>query len=1056
MAVLSQSVRAKLTAIILALVIVPMVGLTWFAYSRAKAQLGQAADSQMNTQADLRSQQVEDYFTSVRNDVVALAESDMTRRALPQFEAAFAGVVPAPGAADRVDAFVAGDFDGRYVERTGGSWAGKDGFASRLEPAAVALQDVFIASNPAPLGEKDALVEPSQGGAYFDAHRLFHPIYRSHLQRQEYYDIFLVGMDGRLVYSVFKELDYATNLLEGDFRDSGLAKAFRAARDEAGDGVTHVEDYARYAPSYEAPAMFISAPVRVDGEAIGVAIVQVSLDRVSRIAGNPTGLSEGQDLILIGADDGLRSDSRLAPETHTVAASFSPIDPLRMAPRAEGDNTLGVSPAGRPALVVEREVAVGPGVDWRLRSYYEASVAFAPATRLFWALGLAALVVAVLAVAASALLAARFVRPIAYAQSVAERIARLDLDGAIRASGKDEFAKLLGSLGLMQQELKERIERERAIATENARVRSALDVATSGMMIADADGRIVYLNPSVAKVLKDGEAAMRERLPNFRADQVLGSHFDAFHRDPAHQRQLVPSLTATHRARLNIGGMHFDLAATPVFDAQGQRIGTALEWQDRTADTNFRHGLRNVAQKAAAGILTARVEVNTGEERYAELARIFNALMDLTTQAIDEVQGTMAALAEGNLTVRSTSRMMGSFAELNDNANATADALAQAIGEVQAAVSAISAAASEIASGNMDLSKRTEQAAASIEETAAAMEEMTATIKQSADHAQQAKQIASRAADVATDGGRTVEDVVRVMRDIEESSRRMADITTTIDGIAFQTNILALNAAVEAARAGEQGRGFAVVAAEVRALAQRSATAAKEIAQLINESVGKIASGASVAERAGQTMNEIVGSSQRVADIIGEITAASAEQAKGLAEVNNAVTQMDHTTQANSALVEEMAASAQSMSDQAQQLAEIASRFVLPGGDGQHVDIRGFDDMVKAHQGWKFRLKDLVEGRSSETLDPAKVEADHVCALGAWIHGTGAQVAHLPEYKELKARHAAFHRCAADVIRNHQSGHTDEARTLLAGPFSVLSEETVAAIQRLGSAVRER
>ena len=520
---------------------------------------------------------------------------------------------------------------------------------------------------------------------------------------------------------------------------------------------------------------------------------------------------------------------------------------------------------------------------------------------------------------------------VGYSVKVAGRIANLQLDNEITIQSDDELGDLLRALDTMQAKLWEQLEREREVATENARVRSALDVATSGMMIADAEGRVVYVNPAVAQVLKQGEAALRERAPEFRAEQVLGSTFDPLGGDGASSRTPMVGLKATHRARLSLAGMHFDLAATPVFDAAGHRIGTALEWQDRTADTNFRHGLRNVAQKAAAGILTARVEVDTSEERYAELARIFNALMDLTAQAIDEVQRTMAALAEGNLTVRSSAQMMGSFGELNGNANATADALARAIGEVQAAVTAINDAAAEIASGNMDLSKRTEQAAASLEETAAAMEEMTATIKQSAEHAQQAKQIATRAAEVAGDGGQTVEAVVRVMRDIEDSSRRMADITTTIDGIAFQTNILALNAAVEAARAGEQGRGFAVVAAEVRALAQRSATAAKEIAQLINESVAKIAEGANVAERAGRTMSEIVGSSQKVADIIGEITAASIEQAKGLGEVNNAVTQMDQATQANSALVEEMAASAQSMSDQAHQLSDIASRFVLDG-----------------------------------------------------------------------------------------------------------------------------
>jgi methyl-accepting chemotaxis protein len=927
---LFQSVRSRLTVIIVALSVIPMIGLTWFAYSRAKAQLESSANEQMQTQADLRAQQVEDYFATVRNDVLALAESDMTRRALRQFESAFKEMAPSPGASERLDAFVSGDFDDRYVERAGETWSGKDGFASRLEPEALALQDIFIASNPAPLGEKDSLVSPERVGSYSDAHRLFHPIYRSHLQRQEYYDIFLVGMDGRLVYSVFKELDYATNLVDGDFRESGLAKAFRAARNIGEPGVVHVEDYARYAPSYEAPAMFIAAPVRVNEETVGVAIVQVSLDRVSRIASNPSGLRDGQDLVLVGADDGLRSDSRLAPETHTVAASFSDADPLRIsAMKAEGDG-LGVSPGGRPALIIERSVAVGPDVDWRLRSYYEAAVAFAPAKRLFWVLSVAALFVGVIAVLASSFLASRFVRPISYAQVAAERIAKLELDGTIHASGNDEFARLLGSLGRMQQELKERIEREREIAKENARVRSALDGAASGMMIADRDGKIVYVNPSVLRILTDAEAAIRERLPDFQASSILGSSFDRFHRDPEHQRTMIPTLVAAHRAKLAVGGMHFDLTATPVFAVDGERLGTALEWQDRSVDTNFRHQLRNVAQKAAAGILTARIEVESSwEDRHQELARVFNSLMDLTTKAFDEVQRTMAALATGDLTVRSSAQMMGSFGELNGNANATADALSHAIAEVQRAVGAINDAAAEIASGNMDLSKRTEQAAASIEETAAAMEEMTATVRQSAEYAQRAKEIATYAASVAGDGGKTVDTVVRLMRDIEGSSRRMADITTTINGIAFQTNILALNAAVEAARAGDQGRGFAVVAAEVRALAQRSASAAKEIAHLIDDSVAKIAEGASVAQQAGLTMSEIVGSSQEVAQIIGEISAASIEQAKGLSEVNNAVNQMDQSTQANSALVEEMAASAQSMSDQARQLSEIASRFVL-------------------------------------------------------------------------------------------------------------------------------
>ena len=616
-----------------------------------------------------------------------------------------------------------------------------------------------------------------------------------------------------------------------------------------------------------------------------------------------------------------------------LASYFGPYADLRTAFFAEAEKAVPAYPQGFDAFFAQSSAALDTAVVLTYAAG-DAKTAFWDAeqrsARNRFGASLAGIVLLVFLLGfAWTFLESRLVRPIVYAQQAAARIARLDLETPIHFRGDDELARLLGSLEQMQSELRRRIEAERRIATENARVRNALDAATSGMLIADADHQVVYVNPAAEQVFRAAETDIREQISGFAADKVFGSRIDAFYKASGQGQQVLDGLKTSHQSRLKVGGYSFELIASPILQ-DGLRVGTALEWLDRTADTQFRHGLRNVAQKAAAGILTARVSLETRDERFLETATIFNSLMESTTQAIDEVQCTMAALAAGDLTVRSQAQMMGSFGELNRNANGTAEALASAIGEVQVAVSAISCAAAEIASGNMDLSKRTEQAAANIEQTAAAMEEMTATVKQSAEHAIQAKQLASRAAEVATTGGRTVDDVVRLMRDIDSSSRRMADITTTIDGIAFQTNILALNAAVEAARAGEQGRGFAVVASEVRALAQRSAQAAKEIAQLIAESVGKIAAGAEVAQRAGETMHEIVGSSRKVADIITEITAATVEQAKGLGEVNNAVTQMDQATQANSALVEEMAASAQAMSDQAEQLSEIASRFVLP------------------------------------------------------------------------------------------------------------------------------
>jgi methyl-accepting chemotaxis protein len=257
--------------------------------------------------------------------------------------------------------------------------------------------------------------------------------------------------------------------------------------------------------------------------------------------------------------------------------------------------------------------------------------------------------------------------------------------------------------------------------------------------------------------------------------------------------------------------------------------------------------------------------------------------------------------------------------------------LVKIVSQVRTGTDTISTASSEIASGNLDLSSRTEEQASSLEETAASMEELTSTVKQNADNARQANQLAQSASDVAVKGGEVVAQVVHTMEDINESAKKIVDIISVIDGIAFQTNILALNAAVEAARAGEQGRGFAVVASEVRSLAQRSASAAKEIKELIGNSVEKVDTGSKLVEQAGTTMQEIVDSVRRVTDIMAEITAASQEQSAGIEQVNQAIAQMDQVTQQNAALVEEAAAAAESMQNQSAELTQVVSVFKLSG-----------------------------------------------------------------------------------------------------------------------------
>ncbi|MBN6151063.1 cache domain-containing protein [Xanthomonas sp. AmX2] len=344
--------------------------------------------------------------------------------------------------------------------------------------------------------------------------------------------------------------------------------------------------------------------------------------------------------------------------------------------------------------------------------------------------------------------------------------------------------------------------------------------------------------------------------------------------------------------------------------------------------------IKRLAQAAANGDFSARGDAAHFQHDFRLMVQDLNAMMEVSDRNLGKLSTLLQAIAAGDLTARMDGEFHGVFARMRDDANATADQLAGIVGGIQQAAAAINDAASEIAAGNDDLSRRTEQQAASLEETAASMEELTSTVKQNAEHARQANQLAVGAAGVASQGGEVVSQVVTTMSGIETSSRRIADIISVIDGIAFQTNILALNAAVEAARAGEQGRGFAVVASEVRTLAQRSAGAAKEIKGLIDESVDRVSEGSALVARAGQTMQEIVSSVQRVTDIMGEISAASQEQYAGIEQVNQTVTQMDEATQQNAALVEEATASARAMEAEAQKLSQAAAVFRLQAQRG--------------------------------------------------------------------------------------------------------------------------
>ena len=368
----------------------------------------------------------------------------------------------------------------------------------------------------------------------------------------------------------------------------------------------------------------------------------------------------------------------------------------------------------------------------------------------------------------------------------------------------------------------------------------------------------------------------------------------------------------------SIGGVRHLLFVRPIEGADWSLV-VALNYQEAT------HAIRSLMIMSA--VLTLLAIVIAAVLLTLTITRLLRRL-GVVRDALEDI-----ASGEGDLTRRLDASGRDELARISASFNRFADKIARTLQDIRRASESVKTSSTEIASGNMDLSSRTEQQASSLEETASAMEELISTVRQNADNARQASQLAVSASAVAEQGGGVVSQVVDTMGAINTSSRKIVDIISVIDGIAFQTNILALNAAVEAARAGEQGRGFAVVASEVRSLAQRSAAAAKEIKSLIDDSVAKVDTGSKLVEQAGATMTEVVASVRRVTDIVAEISAASAEQASGIEQVNHAITQMDQVTQQNAALVEQAAAAAASMQDQAGKLTGLVSVFTLRPDD---------------------------------------------------------------------------------------------------------------------------
>jgi len=533
---------------------------------------------------------------------------------------------------------------------------------------------------------------------------------------------------------------------------------------------------------------------------------------------------------------------------------------------------------------------------------------------IFLKVGLTLLIV-ILSVFMAIVIVISIVTPINAIIDLFKKIGSGKFDNVIEVHSKDELGILMAELKNLQTRLDKDMSEARNQAIESGRIKTALDVTSTNVMMADVNNDIIYMNEAVQNMFCEVESELKEVLPGFNANALMGSNIDQFHKNPAHQQGLLAGLKDTYSATMPVGSLTMKITATPVFAQDGERLGTVVEWENRTAEVEVENEVASIVDAAALGDFRQRISREGKDGFYLKLAEGINQVLESTSTSIDDVVRVLRSLAQGDLTQNIDAEYHGVFAQLKDDVNTTIERLTSVIGSVNNNTSNSANTASQVNDAAKNLGEGSSQQAASLEEISSSMEQMSANIRQSADNASQTEQIAQRAASDAEESGKTVIQAVGAMKDI-------AGKISIIEEIARQTNLLALNAAIEAARAGEHGKGFAVVAAEVRKLAERSQKAAGEIGDLSGSTVV-------LAEEAGEKLVKLVPDIQKTAELVQEISVASREQDVGSNEINTALQQLDQVVQRSAASAEELASSAEELSAQVDNQREAMSFFTL-------------------------------------------------------------------------------------------------------------------------------
>ena len=730
-------ISRKLPAIIVALCLTASLSIAVVSYSDFKRNILHEAQKSFSILTESRTSAVASWLENLEGEVSALGADPTVSAAINSFTSSYNLMIDSAG-----------------------------------------LQLAYVTNNPNPIGEKDMLDQAPESIPYHFQHGQFHPYLRQIKDTEGYYDIFLFNLDGDLIYSVFKELDYATNFLAGPYRDTGLAEAFASAK-EGTAGQIYFADYAPYSPRNDAPASFLATPVTgTSGQVIGVVAVQISSLEINEIVNNPNGLGQSGEIYLVGPDLLTRSASRF-DGGHDVLANVEGLQ------QASG------------VFKQERKTAIeGLGIN-----------------------------------------------------------GDVVLVESLQFDVFDQQWGIVGEIDRAEVNVP-------AIATRNKMIILTIGVALMSTFVGWIIAR------SFVKPLGLLGGAMQ---------QVAKKHYD---------------VKFAHQDRS---------------DEIGELLQILVQLIERLRASDAAEEERRLLQS----------------EQEAVVARL--------SKALDQ-------LADGDLTRQIVTPFGGDYDTLRQNYNRTIANLNETLGTIVSRAGNIRQRSQDMSVASDELSRRTENQAATLEETAAALDELTASVRSAADGARKVESVVTDARKDAKASEPVVQSAVDAMKEIETSSDEISKIIGVIDDIAFQTNLLALNAGVEAARAGEAGRGFAVVASEVRALAQRSSDAAKQIKTLISDSAGQVSKGVDLVGQAGGVLTKIAAHIGNISELMSDIASGAQEQSVGLGEINIGVTQLDKVTQQNAAMVEQQTANSHALNKNAGDLTEMMRRFKMPQANNMQAD----------------------------------------------------------------------------------------------------------------------